>query len=121
MIINVTDKEKLIIEAHGYMVVQYKKFCTDVEPILNHFVNHVVDENERLILFFQHTLFKIMESMQPVFGLLLESCKELQRTTEAYRQEYSCRKTIPYCKDICKKHNQNFRHKVIYHRCRDRC
>lgn len=117
MILNVTEGQKQLIESQGYMVIQFKKWYRDVEPIITTFCNRIVDTVNLIITFLQDMAFKIAQAIEPVIKFGIEVMEKFKDDDDFYEIETV---KYPFIRSIGHKYEPRYNNKVIYHRCRDR-
>ena len=114
----VTEEMKRIIEKQGYMVIQFKKWCYEIEPFLDRVMNGIIQVWQKLVYFFQYMAMKVKESMVHVlekYGVYLE---------EESLSDVVCVKNAPkypFVRSLGRKYQSNYINKQIHHRCRDCC
>lgn len=118
MILNVTEEQKQLIESQGYMVVQLKKWCRDIEPILKQCIDKFVDSFNLIFTFLQDMYLKVCQCVEPLVEFGIEVIDEFKLNDEFYDIETV---KFPFIRSIGCKYEPNISNRVIYHRCRDRC
>ena len=114
MVLNVTEEQKKVIEEHGHMVIEFKKWCRDISV-------RITDVWNAIIFYLQQFVERVVI---PCLDKLLDDCKEIFTTcVRFFNKDVSCSKRLkyPFIRSLGREYQPNFSYKVIYHRCRDRC
>lgn len=118
MILNVTEEQKQLIESQGYMVVQFKKWCKDIEPILITFCNRIIDEIELIVTFLKEMSWKVIQVADKILEFGIDIMDKFKPDDDFYIAKTE---KFPFIRSIGRKYEPNISNRVIYHRCRDRC
>lgn len=120
MVLNVTEEQKKLIESQGYMVVEFKLWCEKLLEHLGEVFQRVIDGLKGVILFLQDMMFKVFDSFKEPASRIWEVYKPY---IDDIKPEFGheSREKYPFVRSLRRKYQPNFSHKVIYHRCRDRC
>lgn len=117
MILNVTEEQKKVIEEHGRMVIEFKKWCRDVFAVC------IVDTWNAIIFYLQQFVERVLI---PCVDKLVNCIKK----TLAYSNGFIAKTNslverkkhgFAFVRLLDKKYRPNLSYKIIYHRCRDRC
>lgn len=123
MVINVTEEQKKLIESQGYMVVEFKLWYKKLLDIVWECGIRIIDTWKAIISFLQEMAFKAFNNLKDLaerFALEFKPFSErLAETLEDI--DYSEKQKYPFVRSLGRKYKPNFSHRVIYHRCRDRC
>lgn len=114
MVLNVTEEQKKVIEEHGHMVIEFKKWCRDISV-------RITDIWNAIMFYLQQFVERVLI---PCLDKLFDDCKEIFTIGERFFDKevlFSERLKYPFVRSIGRKYQPNFRCKVICHRCRDRC
>lgn len=118
MVLNVSEKQKKVIESQGYMVVEFKLWYRKLSKIILEYAVKVIDTWRAIILFLQEQAIK-------AFKHIKDLVERISNELEPYvkQLEYAdCEKDkYPFVRSLGRTHEANVSRKVIYHRCRDRC
>lgn len=119
MILNVTEEQKKLLESQEYMVVEFKLWYRKLGETLIDYVRRWIDTWKAIILFLQEKMFKAFDALQDLAErMAMELNPYAKRLEVVYCEE---RQKYPFIRSLGRKYQPNFSHKVIYHRCRDRC
>lgn len=119
MVLNVTEEQKNVIESQGYMVVEFKLWYKKLGEMLINYVRRWIDTWRAIISFLQEMAFK-------AFGNLKDLSERFALEFKLYSErlediDYSEKQKYPFVRYLGRKYQPIFRHRMIYHRCRDRC
>lgn len=118
MVLNVSEKQKKVIESQGYMVVEFKLWYRKLGEMLLEYAEKVIDTWRAIILFLQECAIKafkhIKDFIQQISNELEPYVKQLEHA-DREQEKY------PFVRSLGRTHEANVRRKVIYHRCMDRC
>ena len=108
MILNVTEEQKRCIEAHGYMVIEFKKWYRDI-------TGKIVDVWNAIMLYLQYVVDRVDKSTNAIKKIVyIANGFVSQKNFRVEQNKYHfVRKLIKKC--IFDRSNN-----VIYYRCRDR-
>ena len=114
MVLNVTEEQKKLIEEHGHMVIEFKKWCRDISV-------RITDVWNAIMFYLQQFVERVVI---PCIDKLINDAKEVFTTLSCFIDKadlYVERPKYPFIRSLGRKYQPNFSYKVIYHRCRDRC
>lgn len=124
MIVNVTEEQKRVIESQGFMVIEYKKWCYDLEPLFKGLGMGVIEFCRKVFLFFEDMARKINKVMISLADSFAEIEMRLKDAFEFIGREdfyIDDRLKYKFVRSIGNIRELHFDNRVIYHRCRDRC
>ena len=119
MVLNVTEEQKKVIESQGYMVVEFKLWYRKLGEMLLDYARRIIDTWRAIISFLQEMAFKAFDTLKDLVERFSLECKQLSERLEDI--DYSEKQKYPFVRSLGRKYKPNFSHRVIYHRCRDRC
>lgn len=119
MVLNVTEEQKKVIESQGYMVVEFKLWFRKIGNMLIDYARRVIDTWKAIISFLQEMAFKAFDNLKDLSERFALELKPYSERLEDI--DFSERQKFPYVRSLGRKYQPNFCHRVIYHRCRDRC
>ena len=120
MVLNVTEEQKKVIESQGYMVVQFKLWCKKLMERIEVAFRMLVDDMKKFFLFLQDMAFRAFDDIKDRVSRFVEELRPLIDKLES-EYYYEPRRKYPFVRSLGRKYQPNFSHRVIYHRCRDRC
>lgn len=123
MILNVTEEQKKVIESQGYMVVEFKAWAKKVIERLAEWTKQVVDTFRLIVEFIREMALKCVEKPREFNFSLIEKWNPVARYLDecGIEFDYEPRRKYSFVRSIDRLYRPNFRNRVIYHRCRDRC
>lgn len=119
MVLNVTEEQKKLIESQGYMVVEFKLWYKKLLDFAWKWGVRIIDTWKAIISFLQEMAFKAFEPFKDLVERFSLEFKQLSERLEDI--DYSEKQKYPFVRSLGRKYQPNFSHRVIYHRCRDRC
>lgn len=122
MVLNVTEEQKKLIESQGYMVVEFKLWYKKLLERLQEAAQRAVDGLQAVVLFLEEMAFRAFDRFKELAERISQELKPyIEYLKPECEFEYEQRRKYPFVRSLGRKYQPNFSHKVIYHRCRDRC
>ena len=119
MVLNVTEEQKKVIESQGYMVVEFKLWYKKLLDFAWEWGIRITDTLKAIISFLQEMAFKAFDNLKDLVERFSLEFKQLSERLEDI--DYSEKQKYTFVRSLGRKYKPNFSHRVIYHRCRDRC
>ena len=121
MVINVTEKQKKVIESQGYMVIEFKACVKKMLEWFRKWSGVVLDIWNMILDFLeQMKILRHCEKVVKEFAVCLEPLVKLIDNLKIDCFEEPKVK-YPFVRSIGRVYRPNVGREVIYHRCRDRC
>lgn len=125
MILNITEKQKKLIESQGYMVIQFKAWAAkQIEWILrwsSRIIQEINDLWDWIISFLKQ--MKTSEMFKEISLCLRRIADKPTDIVEnpIPKIKYEPRRKYPFARSIGRKYEPRYRQAVYLHRCRNNC
>lgn len=117
MILNITEEQKKVIEEHGHMVIEFKKWCRDIAgritDVWNAIMFYLQQFVERVIV---PCLDRLVDAVKKAFIIFEERFID-----KAKANLYAERQKYPFVRRIGDKYKPRYSQSVYLHRCRNNC
>lgn len=120
MVLNVTEEQKKVIESQGHMVIEFKLWCKEMIERIEVAFRILVDNMKKVVLFLQDMMIRAFDAIKDIGSRLVEELR-LLIDKQGMEYDYEPHRKYPFVRSLGRKYQPNFRRRVIYHRCRDRC
>lgn len=118
--INITEKQKKLIEAQGYMVVQFKLWYKKLGEVLIEYARRVIDTWKAILLFLQDMILKVYDSLEELAGKIVEEYRPIIDRF-APEHDYESHRKYPFVRSLCRKYEFNYHYRITIYHCRNNC